>query len=438
MATFKSKYDIQVLLGGEAVTDRIYYCCKYVTKPQNEVDSPAAIALAALNRRKERESLEPSDDNSQISRKCVASLAYNLTNRQEVAGPLAALYLLRESCCYSSATCVNLPLDSMLKQLMCKDPYPCNLIVTETSGITDDQVQEASAFDDYIFRPLKLEALSVYEFWMKFFRAKRGESTRDDSCFLSGYPLFSNHRVGSRRKQIVPSISGPRMPLVDENTPIDVRAKRSRIALVLFKPFRSVEDLQGGDKFSDDDWNAAYADWEPRLTSFTRTIIGNINDYFKGRSSKPKEVEGTISDSDEENNSEADSIERETDEQMDPFADTTSMNGDSPDDNESERGEIEMLETDQLDPVHFPSSPKSNDHVKGILNTFSDLGMLTARATHMVSHLEPEPHQFDTNQCTSRSESNPFQLEDLQKWVHNRDTDNYVNERMLMSKAPKW
>ncbi|KAG6941872.1 hypothetical protein JG687_00019397, partial [Phytophthora cactorum] len=103
MATFKSKYDIQVLLGGEAVTDRIYYCCKYV----------------------------------------------------------------------------------------------------KTSGITDDQVQEASAFDDYIFRPLKLEALSVYEFWMKFFRAKRGESTRDDSCFLSGYPLFSNHRVGSRRKQIV-------------------------------------------------------------------------------------------------------------------------------------------------------------------------------------------------------------------------------------------
>ncbi|KAF1795413.1 hypothetical protein GQ600_18535 [Phytophthora cactorum] len=292
-------------------------------------------------------SLEPSDENSQTSRKRMASLACNLTNRQEIAGPLAALYLLRESCCYFSATCVNLPLDSMLEQLMCKDPYPCNLTVTETSGITDHQVQVASALDDYIFRPLKLEALSVYEFWMKFFRSKRGVSTRDDST----------HRVGSRRKQIVPSISGARMPLVDDNTLINVRAKRSRIALVLFKPFRSIENLQGGDKSSDDDRKAAYADWEPRQTSFTRTIIGNMDDYFKGCSSKPKEVEGTISDSDEENNSEADSIEWETDEQMDPFADTTSMNGDSPDDNESERGEIEMLETDLLDPVHFPSSP---------------------------------------------------------------------------------
>lgn len=136
MATFKSNHDIQVLLGGDGVTDRIYYCCKYVTKPQCQVDSPAAVALAALWRRKEKEVAEVSNVHSQTqnSRKRVASVAYNLTNRHEIAGPLAALYLLRGSCCYSIATCVNVPLDNFLKQLLQTDSYRCALIRGNSNG----------------------------------------------------------------------------------------------------------------------------------------------------------------------------------------------------------------------------------------------------------------------------------------------------------------
>ncbi|KAG6944829.1 hypothetical protein JG687_00017628, partial [Phytophthora cactorum] len=45
-----------------------------------------------------------------LYRKRVAALAYIMTNRQAIAGPLAALYLYRGSCCYSSAVCASLPL----------------------------------------------------------------------------------------------------------------------------------------------------------------------------------------------------------------------------------------------------------------------------------------------------------------------------------------
>ncbi|ETN08494.1 hypothetical protein PPTG_23023 [Phytophthora nicotianae INRA-310] len=39
MATFKCNHDIQVLLGGIDTTERIHYCCKYIAKPQKQLES---------------------------------------------------------------------------------------------------------------------------------------------------------------------------------------------------------------------------------------------------------------------------------------------------------------------------------------------------------------------------------------------------------------
>ncbi|OWY93013.1 hypothetical protein PHMEG_00037739, partial [Phytophthora megakarya] len=49
MAAFKCNHDIQVLLGGSGVTDRIHYCCKYVTKLQKQLDSQVAVAVAPFH-----------------------------------------------------------------------------------------------------------------------------------------------------------------------------------------------------------------------------------------------------------------------------------------------------------------------------------------------------------------------------------------------------
>ncbi|KAG6945652.1 hypothetical protein JG687_00017154 [Phytophthora cactorum] len=42
MATFRCNHDIQILLGGKDIADRIYYSCKYVTKQQKRLDSQVA------------------------------------------------------------------------------------------------------------------------------------------------------------------------------------------------------------------------------------------------------------------------------------------------------------------------------------------------------------------------------------------------------------
>ncbi|GMF31935.1 unnamed protein product [Phytophthora lilii] len=132
MATFRCNHDIQVLLGGSDATDRIYNCCKCITKFQNRLDSQVAVAVAALKRRQDRELMESSisgvQDRRVAARKRVAALIYNLTNRQKVAGPLAALYLYRGSCCYASASCSILPLGDAIRQLTTNEEYSCGLI----------------------------------------------------------------------------------------------------------------------------------------------------------------------------------------------------------------------------------------------------------------------------------------------------------------------
>jgi hypothetical protein len=78
MATFRCNLDIQVLLGDSDVTDRIYYCCKYVTKNQKRLDAQVAVAVGALKRRQEREQIEFTKSGAQdrliLARKRVACL----------------------------------------------------------------------------------------------------------------------------------------------------------------------------------------------------------------------------------------------------------------------------------------------------------------------------------------------------------------------------
>ncbi|OWZ03387.1 hypothetical protein PHMEG_00024892 [Phytophthora megakarya] len=163
MAAFKSNHDIQVLLGGRDMANRIYYCCKYVTKDQHQIDSVAAVALAAVRRRQEKELTQSNllvehAEKLCVSRKRVAPIAYNLSNRQEMAGPMASLYIQRGSCAYTSAKCENLHLYNILTELSGTNEFACDLVEINTP-ITDKQTprvfRPVATLDDYTYRPEK-------------------------------------------------------------------------------------------------------------------------------------------------------------------------------------------------------------------------------------------------------------------------------------------
>jgi hypothetical protein len=213
MVTFRCNHDIQVLLGGKDISDRIHYCCKYVTKQQKRLDSQVAVAVAAFKRRLDREILEAcakpveAADCVKSSRKRVAAMVYNATNRQEVAGPLASLYLFRGSCCYSSAACVSLPIANVIRQLTSSDEYSCTL-VTDDKNMESPSYRAVSQLDDNIFRPTSLQQVNLYEFTMWYFRKKWGSATTAKLSFQEEHPLHETHALGKRHEEVVPVIHG--------------------------------------------------------------------------------------------------------------------------------------------------------------------------------------------------------------------------------------
>jgi hypothetical protein len=219
MATFKCNHDVQILLGGSDVADRIHYCCKYVTKQQKRLDSQVAVAVAALKRREEREQIEAltvgEPDRLTSARKRVAGMVYCMTNRQEVAGPLAALYLYRGSCCYSSAKCMSLPLGDVIRQLTTSGEYSCVNINEEED---ESNFRAVSFLDDYVFRPSALEKVNLYEFTMWYFRKKHENAVRSRYAFIDGHPLRDTHSLGKRYEDVVPVIQGFRMPFMSSDS----------------------------------------------------------------------------------------------------------------------------------------------------------------------------------------------------------------------------
>ncbi|ETV67913.1 hypothetical protein H257_16036 [Aphanomyces astaci] len=55
LRAFKCNHDIQIMIGGAEMAERIYYACKYTTKDQQKVECRTALALAAFDTRIQRE-----------------------------------------------------------------------------------------------------------------------------------------------------------------------------------------------------------------------------------------------------------------------------------------------------------------------------------------------------------------------------------------------
>ncbi|OWZ02958.1 hypothetical protein PHMEG_00025393, partial [Phytophthora megakarya] len=261
METFRCNHDIQLLLGGTGSTDRIYYCCKYVTKTQKRMDSMAAIALAAFKRREEREQIEmqnePTIQNATMSRRRVGSMAFNVTNRQEIAGPLAVLYLLHGSCCYHSHNCCQLPLREILKQLKGEGEHSCQLVQRRDSegDANRSKFRAVSVLDDYLYRPHLCDTLTLYEFVARSYRRRRLEGTNPDMFYLDRHPLSETHCLGMHVLESVPMITGFQIPRWKENAPLNTKENYAAAVLKIYlmmnrtRPMGGLTAISGGGIF---------------------------------------------------------------------------------------------------------------------------------------------------------------------------------------------
>lgn len=308
METFRCNHDVQLLVGGSGATDRIYYCCKYVAKPQRQHDSVTATALVAFKRREEREEQERQDGSRPegivIARRRVGSMAFNITNRQEIAGPLAVLYLLHGSCCYQSHECCQLPLRDIIKQLKGEDEFSCRLVQRTglESGEGRNTFRAVSVSDDYLYRPAFCENASLYEFAARSFRRLKQSGTNPDLFYLRGHPLQDTHCVGMHRFESVPMITGFQIPQWKEDAPLTKREQYASAVLVLFRPFRELSDILGGAPNTSEGWIDAYTGWKDNRPDIAKEIMSNLNDYYVGKEIADKSgdycMPGQVSQSD--------------------------------------------------------------------------------------------------------------------------------------------
>ncbi|ETV86659.1 hypothetical protein H257_01784 [Aphanomyces astaci] len=276
--------------------DHIYRELSSTPFGPNETRRDGRIALRASNKAATQElhkcadicslgpelmldALAPAEDGVALSdevkcRRRLASHMFNMTRKQEVAGPLCALYLLRESCAYTSHFYKKMPIRHVLKFLHhhidtpfevtinIKDSTltPLTLKVTRMKMLHHLLDQGALGNQAYSYR---LD-ISWFEFTSKFFRANSADGTSSDKLFVERHSLHKSKCIGVHRLARIPVLTGGvRVPFFGDCLKPVERDIHAQVALVMFKPFRVLSDLCPHGST----WHAAWEAFQPTMST---------------------------------------------------------------------------------------------------------------------------------------------------------------------------
>jgi len=274
MMCFKCNHDIKVLIGGTEMSERIYYCFKYLTKAQNAIDNMASL-LVAFDKTLMREEGKILTD-VQKGRRRLGSLIIQLSNgKMEIPGPLCALYNLNKSPAYRSHSYRKVNLYEYFTFLF-GDKESEQQVDLEISP--DFHFMAVRGIDDYIYRPESLEDLPLYVFSARYYRTKLSKSL-SNLKFTEDHPLSSTHCLAKFANDKIPVIS-PNLRIPDYEECIDIKSKEhhAKLTLLTFRPFRCVTDL----KQEDSQWDAEFHEWKQTSEIFVQ-IYEHMQDYFRGR-----------------------------------------------------------------------------------------------------------------------------------------------------------
>lgn len=116
LETLKCNHDAQFVLSVGAKSTAAYVI-KYCFKHQNPVENQAALSLAAFAKAVTKSNALPPDTSAmERGYRILGSMLYTVTNGQEIAAPMAALYILHETPFWFSHEFVHVNLKVMLQK----------------------------------------------------------------------------------------------------------------------------------------------------------------------------------------------------------------------------------------------------------------------------------------------------------------------------------
>ena len=176
--------DVTCLLSGTAIKSVIAYVTDYITKTPLKTHTMFETVKTIFKR--ETEMLAGEESKKIKARKVLVKIVNSLTSQSEIGGPMACMYLLGHPDHYTSHTFqrfywrayvnevrkaweVHNPIDDGIVN---KAP-PEKLVLTKS----EDKVVGIDTTTDYIFRPSKYEAVSLYD-WVRRARKARMSKKR--------------------------------------------------------------------------------------------------------------------------------------------------------------------------------------------------------------------------------------------------------------------
>jgi hypothetical protein len=229
----------------------VFYAVRYTTKPLELCQTPAALAVTAL----ERKILRAAATATEITGNSVlASVLHATTSKHQLSAQECGLLLLRGSSVYTSHEFVTITLRQFKNFVMA---LPTRVTLSARGGV----VCSTSTLQRYIDRPAEQASLSAW----KWASQKK-----------------PNGRIP------VPLVLGGRLPDVRsldvensgrvEQAVADQRELYAAMALSLFVPFRSLADLRtlGGDGMPID---TLWSDWLARSGTIASDLLPIIANY---------------------------------------------------------------------------------------------------------------------------------------------------------------
>jgi len=292
--------DVTSLLSGTAIKAVIAYVTDYVTKPGLTTYSIFDSIRQVFSRKSEM--IRGSSERQQAARSLMTKMINSLTAKMEIGSPMASLYLLGNPDHYTGHSFIPFYWKNFVNETrnswesIQEDQNTEKVVLNKNSG----KFVGISSVQDYIFRPLIYENLSLYD-WIRFTKkecqnkkAKKdiddmNESDNDDQCdetqhihstdsetkltntylfFLKEHPQFNTHYIKYNKNiSKVPNFLGGPLPRRDQGD----QEYYCSVMLTLFKPWRDGKTL----KTNLQSWNDAFNEY--KFSSQEQTLMNNFN-----------------------------------------------------------------------------------------------------------------------------------------------------------------